>query len=189
MSKEASVNKLLLAGAVAAIAALSLPGFAQAPATPPAPPAAAPPSAGPEAPAGDEEHGGMMRRGGEWGMRGMMMRRMMGGGNPQEKCLDRLAWRAARRAYVEAKLDLTPQQRPLWDKVEAVAQNEEQKDRQFCRTLTAPAETTVLERIDRAQRFLSARLDALQAAKPAVQALYQALSPEQREIFDHPFRS
>jgi hypothetical protein len=40
------------------------------------------------------------------------------------------------------------------------------------------------------QRLLAnrARLDALQAAKPAVQALYQSLNPEQREIFDHPFR-
>jgi hypothetical protein len=42
--------------------------------------------------------------------------------------------------------------------------------------------------MDRAQQFLSARLDALQSAKPAVQALYQSLNPEQREIFDHPFR-
>jgi LTXXQ motif family protein len=38
------------------------------------------------------------------------------------------------------------------------------------------------------QQFLSTRLESLQAAKPAVQALYQALSPEQRAIFDHPFR-
>jgi hypothetical protein len=28
----------------------------------------------------------------------------------------------------------------------------------------------------------------LQAAKLAVQALYQGLTPEQRAIFDHPFR-
>jgi len=27
----------------------------------------------------------------------------------------------------------------------------------------------------------------LQAAKPAVQALYQALTPEQRATLDHPF--
>jgi hypothetical protein len=31
------------------------------------------------------------------------------------------------------------------------------------------------------------RIEALQAAKPAIQALYQALTPEQRAIFD-PFR-
>lgn len=30
----------------------------------------------------------------------------------------------------------------------------------------------------------STRIEALQAAKPAIQALYQALTPEQRAIFD-----
>ena len=47
---------------------------------------------------------------------------------------------------------------------------------------------TVLDRIDRMQQLLSIRLEALQAAKPAVQTLYQALTPEQRAIFDHSFR-
>jgi hypothetical protein len=46
----------------------------------------------------------------------------------------------------------------------------------------------VLDRLDRMQAFLSTRLEALQAARPSVQALYQALTPEQRAIFDHPFR-
>jgi hypothetical protein len=191
MSKEGCVNKILLAGTVAATVALSLPGFAQTAATPPPAPAAVAPAVAP--PGDDEEPGAMMRRG-DWGMRGMMMRQMMGRhmmmrGDPQQRCIDRLAWRAARRAYVEAKLDLTPQQRPLWDRVEAVAHSEEQKERQLCRQLTPPAEATVLDRLDRAQQFLSARLDALHAAKPAIQALYQALTPEQRAIFDHPFRS
>jgi len=122
-------------------------------------------------------------------MRGMMMRRMkMRRQDPQERCTDRLAWRAARRAYVETKLDLTAQQRPLWDKVQSAAQSEEQKERQLCASLKAGAEPTMLERMDRMQQFLSARLEALQAAKPAVQALYQALTPEQQGILNHPFR-
>jgi len=134
----------------------------------------------------DGDHAGM--RG--WPMmRGMMMRHMMmGRGDPQERCTDRLAWRAARRAYVEAKLDLTPQQQPLWDKVQSTAQNEEQKERQLCASLKPGAELTMLDRMDRMQHFLSARLEALQAARPAVQALYQALTPEQQAIFNRPFR-
>jgi hypothetical protein len=128
------------------------------------------------------------RRMGSWPMmRQMMMRRMMGG-DPQERCIERLAWRAARRAYVEAKLDLTPAQRPLWDKVQSIAQGEQQKERQLCQSLKPREESTVLDRLDRAQQLLSARLDALQSAKPAVQALYQALTPEQRAVMDHPFR-
>jgi hypothetical protein len=48
---------------------------------------------------------------------------------------------------------------------------------------------TLLDRLDRMQQFLSARLQGIEAAKPALQSLYQALSPEQRAIIDHPFRS
>jgi hypothetical protein len=134
----------------------------------------------------DGDHAGM--RGGPM-MRGMMMRHMMmRGGDPQERCTERLAWRAARRAYVEAKLNLTPQQQPLWDKVQNAAQTEEQKERQLCASPKPREELTMLDRMDRMQQFLSVRLEALQAAKPAVQALYQALTPEQQAILNHPFR-
>jgi LTXXQ motif family protein len=141
-----------------------------------------------------EEHGGgpgQWMRGeagpGMHGWRGMMMHRMTHR-NPQERCEERLAWRAAMRAYTEAKLDLTPEQRPLWDRVASIAQTEQQKERQLCSSLKPRDETTVIDRLDRIQQFLATRLEALQAAKPAVQALYQALTPEQRAIFDHPFR-
>ena len=137
-----------------------------------------------------EAHGGgpghWMRGEGGRGMhgwRGMMMHR-----NPQERCEERLAWRAAMGAYTEVKLDLTPEQRPLWDRVQGIAQTEQQKERQLCAALKPGGDTTMLDRLDRMQQFLSTRLEALQAAKPAVQALYQALTPEQRAIFDHPFR-
>jgi hypothetical protein len=134
----------------------------------------------------DHDHPGMHG----WPMmRGMMMRHMMmRRGDPQERCTDRLAWRAARRAYVEAKLNLTAQQQPLWDKVQSAVQTEEQKERQLCAALKPGAEPTLLDRMDRMQQFLSARLEALQAARPAVQALYQALTPEQQAILNRPFR-
>ena len=122
------------------------------------------------------------------GMRGWPMMRRMMQQNPQERCTDRLAWRAAMRAYAEAKLNLTPEQRPLWDRVQSAAQAEEQKERQLCASRKPGAESTLLDRMDRMQQVLSTRLDALQSSKPAVQALYQALTPEQRAILDHPFR-
>jgi hypothetical protein len=201
---------MLFAGAIAIAAAVAMPVYAQ-PSGPAAnspganPPGGSPPGGNPPAQpmplsapeqAGDSDHGGgpwMPGRGG-WGMRGgpMMHREMwhhaMMRGDPREHCIDRLAWRAARRAFVEAKLDLSAEQRPLWDRVQGVARGEQQKERQLCDQLKPDADLTVLDRMDRAQQFLSARLDALQSAKPAVQALYQSLNPEQREIFDHPFR-
>jgi len=132
------------------------------------------------------EHGMPDRDGA--GMRGWPMMRRMMQQNPQERCTDRLAWRAAMRAYAEAKLNLTPEQRPLWDRVQSAAQAEEQEERQLCASRKPGAESTLLDRMDRMQQVLSTRLDALQSSKPAVQALYQALTPEQRAILDHPFR-
>ena len=123
------------------------------------------------------------------GMRGWpMMRRMMMRGDPQERCTDRLARRAARLAYVEVKLNLTAEQRPLWNKVQSAAQAEGQKEAQLCASLKAGAEPTMLDRLDRMQQFLSARLEGLQSERPAVQALYQALTPEQQAILNRPFR-
>ncbi len=171
--------KTVLAAALAAgvlVAAPFVAGLAQNPSSEP-PPAAAP-----------EKGGGPAMGGGPMPMRHMMMHRMWRGGDPQERCIDRLAWRAARRAYVETKLDLTAAQRPLWDKVESAAQTEEQKERQLCAALKGSAAPTVVERMARMQQFLSARLDGLAAAKPAVEALYQALTPAQQAILDHPFR-
>ena len=117
-----------------------------------------------------------------------MMRRMMMRRDPQERCTDRLARRAARLAYVQVKLNLTVEQRPLWDKVQSAAQAEGQKEAKLCASLKAGAEPTVLERMDRMQQFLSARIEGLQSEKPAVQALYQALTPEQQAILNRPFR-
>jgi LTXXQ motif family protein len=187
------VRRTLLAAALAATAAITVPVFAQPAAntdtqTDQAVPAT--PQAG-----GDQDAGGQWSRGrGGWGMRGWpMMRRGMWRGaamraDPQQRCIDRLAWRAARRAYVEAELNLTTEQRPLWDKLQSTAQAAQQKERQLCQLLKPGEQSTVLDRMDRAHQFLSARLDAVQSAKPALQALYQALTPEQRAIMDHPFR-
>ena len=123
-----------------------------------------------------------------WPMMHGMMHHMMMHRDPQERCTERLAWRAAMRAYAEAKLNLTPEQRPLWDNVQSAARAEEQKERQLCAAMKPGAEPTLLDRMDRMQQFLSTRLEGLQSAKASVQALYQALTPEQRTILDHPFR-
>ena len=178
------MKQALLAAALAASAVIAVPtvaGLAQDP-DPPAG-ATTPLSGGGQAmPAAPE-----MGAGPEM-MHHMWMRRMMPGGDPQQRCIDRLAWRAARRAYVESKLDLTAAQRPLWAKVENAAQAEEQKERQLCDALKSATAPTFVDRMDRLQQFLAARLEGLRAAQPAITALYQALTPAQRTILDHPFR-
>ncbi|HEX3538096.1 MAG TPA: Spy/CpxP family protein refolding chaperone [Stellaceae bacterium] len=110
---------------------------------------------------------------------------------PQQRCEERLARRAGIVAYLVAKLNFNDQQRPLWDKLNAVLQTNAGRERQLCTTLK-PADQrgqeTMLDRINRREQFLSARLQGLQQAKPALEQLYNSLTPEQKAIADHPFR-
>jgi hypothetical protein len=174
------VNGKLLAVAFVSLTTLvAMPILAQ----PAGPAADAPTQAAPPAnPMGGPAHPGpygMMRH-------KMMRRMMMMRRSPQQWCLDRLARHAARLAYIGVRLDLTAQQQPLWDKLQSAAQAAEQKTRQLCNSLKPEMNATILERMDRREQFLAVKLAAVQAAKPALQALYQALTPAQRAILDHP---
>ncbi len=122
------------------------------------------------------------------GMRDMMMHRMMQL-PPRQRCEERLARRAGMIAYTVAKLNLTPEQRPLWDKLQSLRQTAADRERRLCAMLKPVGERgqeTVLNRVDRREQFLSARLQGLQQARPALEQLYQALTPEQKAIIDHP---
>ena len=139
---------------------------------------------------------------GQEGMRGMMgregrghmgeMRRMMMNRSPKERCEERLARRAGFIAYTVAKLNLTAQQKPLWDKLNASMQSACDRERQLCDKLPAEAgqqgQGTILDRMSRREQFLQARLQAMQQTRPALEALYNALTPEQKAVVDHPFR-
>jgi hypothetical protein len=139
---------------------------------------------------------------GQDGMRGLMgregrghmgeMRRMMMNRSPKERCEERLARRAGFIAYTVAKLNLTAQQKTLWDKLNASMQSAGDKERQLCDKLPAEAgqqgQGTILDRMSRREQFLQARLQAMQQTRPALEALYNALTPEQKAVVDHPFR-
>lgn len=124
---------------------------------------------------------GMMGRQGM--MHRMMMRRMQM--SPEQRCEERLAHRAARVAYTAAKLKLTPEQKPLWDKLSATLQAARDKQQQLCGALKAGGQATVLDRVGRAEQLLSTRLDALHQIRQPLEQLYQALSPEQKAVIDH----
>ena len=133
-------------------------------------------------------HQGMGPIGGG-GMRDMMMR--MAQLPPRQRCEERLARRAGIIAYTVAKLNLTAEQKPLWDRLSGIVQSATDRERQLCASLPTSTEQrgqeTILDRVNRREQFLSARLQALQQAKPALEALYQTLSPDQRAIINYPF--
>lgn len=137
---------------------------------------------------------GMGGREGREGMGGPMGHRWREAMNrsPRERCEDRLARRAGVVAYTVTKLNLTAQQKPLWDKLNAQIQSAADKERQICAGLPNEAgqqgQGTFLDRMSRREQFMQARLQAMQQTRPALEALYNALTPEQKAILDHPFR-
>jgi hypothetical protein len=111
--------------------------------------------------------------------------------DPQQACVDRLARRAGFIAAVGFKLNLTADQKPLWDKLIAATQTAEESQRQLCGQLPASAEArdkeTIIDRLNHRQQMLQAQLQALQQTQPAVQALYDKLTPDQKAMVDRPF--
>lgn len=169
------MNKSTLAGAaMIAAAAIALPviAWSQNPAQPPSPAAA------PDHP----DRGMMMHHGwGRWGK----------DESPQQACQDRVAKRAGFVAYIGAKLNLTADQKPLWDKVVAATQAAQANEAKTCAALPASADArdkeTIIDKMDHRQAMMQAQLQGLQQIEPAAQALYQVLTPEQKAIVDHPF--
>ncbi len=102
-------------------------------------------------------------------------------------CVDMYAHQAARLAYIEAKLDLTAEQRPAWTKWQQANLAAAAKERSACLAAAPKAEgrPTALEREERAEKFLTLKLQTLQSTRPALQALYAELTPAQKKVFDH----
>jgi hypothetical protein len=120
-------------------------------------------------------------------MRARLMRRMAHR-SPQQRCEERLARHAAMIAYTVTKLNLTAEQRPLWDKLDAVIETGTEKRQQLCSAMKAQAGgPTILDRVGWQEQGLAARVQSLHEARPALEQLYQALTPEQKAIIDHPF--
>jgi hypothetical protein len=174
------MNKSTLAGAaMIAVAAVATPAIMAWSQTPPPPP----PAGGPHDPGGPDRDG--MRQGWGW-------RRWAHDVSPQQACVDRIARRAGFVATMGFKLNLTAEQKPLWDKVLAATQTAEENQRQLCSQLPASAEArgkeTVIDRMNHRQQLLQVELQSMQQTQPAVQALYDKLTPDQKTMLDRPFR-
>ena len=108
----------------------------------------------------------------------------------QHFCTERYARKAAHLAYLEAKLNLTDPQKPAWAKWRQARIDAAETRRAAClqRDWSRDEHETALDREARVEKWLTTRLQELQASRPALQALYDALSPEQKAIFDQASR-
>ena len=101
-------------------------------------------------------------------------------------CIEHFARSAGRLAYLEAKLQLSTDQQPLWNKWADATSAGNGTMRDDC-IAAVPAKDTLKTALDRdstIEKLLSDKLDALKTARPALEALYQSLTPEQRAAFD-----
>src|SRR4029079_6788814 len=124
-----------------------------------APPAATPPAAG----------GGAAPGGGP--------ERMF---SPKAFCEERVARRIGHRAYLKAKLDLKPDQMSAWDAFQKVADEASAKEKARCASLPTEMKDppTLMQRLDRQEAFMKARLESMQQVKAALSALYTQLSAD-----------
>lgn len=107
-------------------------------------------------------------------------------GHHRHACSEQAARLSGRLAYLEVKLDLTADQRPLWDKWRQAVIDGATKVRAVCmeRPPTADSRPTVVDRAAHLQKLLATKASAMEAAQPALAAVYQSLNEEQRNIFE-----
>jgi hypothetical protein len=104
----------------------------------------------------------------------------------QERCSDRYARHVGQIAYLEAKLSLTQTQRPLFanwkDSVLASAKSQESSCLAMHPDFAHPP--SILDREARLHDMLQQRLSEMDAQRPAMTALYQSLTANQKQVFD-----
>jgi hypothetical protein len=108
--------------------------------------------------------------------------------SPQTMCKERVARRIGYRAYLKARLELKPEQMALWTTFEKAADEASAKNMARCSTLPTDMKVrlSITERMTMQEDMMKARLASLEAVKPSLLALYAALTPDQKAVFDRP---
>lgn len=140
---------------------------------------------------------GQCPMGGPGGGQGMMQGHggfgpMGGGFGPGRSCEDHGARQAAMLAYAEKKLNITDAQRGAWNDVVTAVKSGDAAHEAVCAKQKAAdpaAKVTLPQRLDLMQEHLALKTQHLGKVAPAVKALYEKLTPEQKttadEFFNH----
>jgi hypothetical protein len=105
----------------------------------------------------------------------------------KEVCTEHYARKASHLAYLQAKLGLTEQQSAAFAKWRQAVMDQGAKEQAACLEMTPKGNVkpTLLEREAHLEKVLTLKLQGLQAVRPALEAVYNSLSAEQKTIFDH----
>ncbi len=107
----------------------------------------------------------------------------------QEFCTEGYAESQAALAYLEAKLNLTAEQKPAWERWRQTKLDASQRRRSACveRQQAKVEPRTALDREAGIEKALNAQLQDLQVSRPVLQALYESLNAEQKLVFDRSY--
>ena len=109
----------------------------------------------------------------------------------KQMCQDEYAHQVGQLAYLEAKLNLTPSQQPLFDRWKSVKLDIAKRGQADCSTRDLPARNvnvlpSPLEGMAREEDLLKHRLADLDAERPALSALYNTMNAGQKDALMHP---
>jgi hypothetical protein len=91
----------------------------------------------------------------------------------------------ARLAYIKADLEITAAQMPAWDAyADAVRARHDAMESVHADMMHAKGNGSVVDRMDARIKAMETMVDSLKALKPATEALYAALSEEQKKNAD-----
>jgi hypothetical protein len=104
----------------------------------------------------------------------------------QAQCSDRYARHVGQIAYLEAKLSLTDTQRPLFASWKDSVLNSAKSNEGACLAMhhDFAHPPSILDREARLHDMLQQRLSEMDAQRPAMTALYQSLTADQKQVFD-----
>jgi hypothetical protein len=106
----------------------------------------------------------------------------MRGGRRAEVCQTIYAHKVGELAFLEARLSLTPTQAPLFARWKTVSLNIARQHQGDCAGHRRPqAPPSMMDRLTREEGLLKQRLADIQAERPALAALYDSLTPTQRD--------
>jgi periplasmic protein CpxP/Spy len=139
-----------------------------------------------QCPMGGEGPGAGMGKGMGMGM-GMHGKMHGGGMGPEKMCADHDARQAGMLAYAEKKLAITDAQRDAWNAVVTAMKSNNEAMTKMCdaaKTVDPAAPVTLPQRLDRMQAMTTMRVEHMGKVIPAVKALYEKLTPEQKTVAD-----
>ncbi|MEN6543648.1 Spy/CpxP family protein refolding chaperone [Parvibaculum sp.] len=107
----------------------------------------------------------------------------------KDRCAERSARVAGGLAYLEARLKPSAAQLPLWNKWRDATLANAKATEQACFERPLPPSgkdgaPTIVERRAFMQKMLTLKLDSMKASQPALEALYQSLDADQKEILN-----